>query len=108
MSRKKPSIKQNEYNLMVLKLLKELSKRPEARLSIREMSRVLKINHMAVSRAINRLNPVLDVKKGSDFESFRLPLTLIRLKEEVKGLSLNELIKKVKLSKRLLKEVYKR
>ena len=108
MPRKKSSIKQKEYNLMVLKLLKELSKRQNARLSIREMSRVLKINHMAVSRAINRLNPVLDIKKGSDFESFRLPLTLIRLRNEVKNLSLNDLIKKVELSKKLLKEVYKR
>ena len=92
---------------MVLKLLKELSKTPEARLSIREMSRILKINHMAVSRAIKRLEPILDIKKGSDFESFRLPLLLIRLKNDVKDLSEEELIKKFNIITKMIKEVYK-
>lgn len=108
MSRKKPSRKQNMYTLMVLKLLKELTKKGKVRLSIREIGRILKINPMAVSRAIKRLEPVLDIKRGSDFENFRLPLTLIRLKDGVKNLSMDDLIEKVKLSKRLLKEVYKR
>ena len=108
MRRKKPSIKQNKYNLMVLKLLKELSKRPKARLSVREIGRILNINAMAVSRAIERLKPVLDVKKGSDFESFRLPLYLVRLHDSVKDLPLKEIIKKVQLSKKMLREVYKR
>jgi len=107
MKRKKPSKQQNKYTLMVLKLLKELSKRPEARLSIREMSRVLQINHMAVSRAIKRLEPVLDIKRGSDFESFRLPLLLIRLKNDVKDLSEEELIKKLNIISKMIKEVYK-
>ena len=92
---------------MVLKLLKELSKTPEARLSIREMSRVLQINHMAVSRAIKRLEPILDIKKGSDFESFRLPLLLICLKKDVKDLSEEELIKKLNIITKMIKEVYK-
>ena len=107
MIRKKPSIKQNKYNLMVLELLKELSKRPNARLSIREMSRILKINPMAVSRAIERLAPVLDIKRGSDFESFRLPLVLIRLNDNVKDLSNEEIIKKVQISSKMMKEIYK-
>jgi len=104
---KKPSRKQNMYTLMVLKLLKELTKKGKARLNIREIGRILKINPMAVSRSIKRLEPVLDIKRGSDFENFRLPLTLIRLKDGVKHLSMDELIEKVKLSKRLLREVYK-
>jgi len=107
MKRKKPSKQQNKYTLMVLKLLKELSKRPEARLSIREMSRVLQINHMAVSRAIKKLEPILDIKRGSDFESFRLPLLLIRLKNDVKDLSEEELIKKLNIISKMIKEVYK-
>ena len=107
MSQKKPSTKQNMYTLMVLKLLKELKKKGKVRLSIREVGRILKINPMAVSRAVKILEPILDIKKGSDFESFRLPLTLIRLRDGVKNLSLEELIEKTKLSNRLLKEVYK-
>lgn len=103
----KPSKQQNKYTLMTLKLLKELSKTPEARLSIREMSRVLKINHMAVSRAIKKLEPILDIKKGSDFESFRLPLLLIRLKNDVKDLSEEELIKKFNIITKMINEVYK-
>jgi hypothetical protein len=108
MKRKKPSKQQNKYTLMVLKLLKELSKRPEARLSIREMSRVLQINHMAVSRAVKRLEPVLDIKRGSDFESFKLPLLLIRLKNDVKDLSDEELIKKLNIMTNMINEVYRR
>ncbi len=104
----KTAEKQRKYNLMVLKVLKELSKREKARLSIREIARILKINPMAVSRAINKLEPVLDVKIGSDFESFRLKLKLIKLKDEVKNNEIEELIKKVKLSNRFLSEVYKR
>jgi DNA-binding IclR family transcriptional regulator len=107
MSRKKPSTKQNMYTLMFLKLLKELTKRKKARLSIREIGRILKINPMAVSRSIKRLEPILDIKRGSDFESFRLSLMLIRLKDSVKHLSMDELIGKVKLSRRMLKEIYK-
>jgi len=107
MKRKKPSKQQNKYTLMVLKLLRELSKTPEARLSIREMSRVLQINHMAVSRAIKKLEPILDVKRGSDFESFKLPLLLIRLKKDVKDLSEEELIKKLNIMTKMIKEVYK-
>jgi len=107
MKRKKPSIQQNKYTLMTLKLLRELSKTPEARLSIREMSRVLQINHMAVSRAIKKLEPLLDIKKGSDFESFRLPLLLIRIKNDVKDLSEEELIKKINIISKMIKEVYK-
>jgi len=106
MTRKKSSVKQSKYNLMVLKLLKELSRRPEARLSIREISRILKINPMAVSRGIERLKPVLDIKKGSDFESFRLPLFLVRLNDNVKDLSDEEIIKKVQISSKIIKEVY--
>jgi len=93
---------------MVLKLLKELKKKEKARLSIREIGRVLRINPMAVSRAIKRLEPILDIKRGSDFESFRLPLSLIRLRDSVKDLSMDELIERVNLSKKLLKEFYKR
>jgi hypothetical protein len=63
---------------------------------------------MAVSRAINKLEPILDVKRGSDFESFRLPLTLVRLKEEIKDIPIEELIKKVKISNRFLEEIYGR
>jgi len=92
---------------MVLKLLKELSKTPEARLSVREIARILKINHMAVSRAVERLKLVLDIKRGSDFESFRLPLLLIRLNDNVKGLSDEEIIKKVQISSKMIEEVYK-
>lgn len=108
MKGKKTSLKQVKYNLMVLNLLKELSKRENARLSIREIARILKINPMAVSRAIKKLEPILDVKRGSDFESFRLPLTLIRLKDGLKGSSTEELMKKVKLSNKFLKEIYGR
>lgn len=108
MPRKKPSTKQNMYTLLVLKLLKELTKRENTRLSIREIGRILKINPMAVSRSIKRLEPILDIKRGSDFESFRLPLTLIRLRDSVKDLSMDKLIERVNLSKKLLKEVYKR
>ena len=92
---------------MVLKLLKELSKTPEARLSVREIARILKINHMAVSRAVERLKLVLDIKRGSDFESFRLPLLLIRLNDNVKGLSDEEIIKKVQISSKMIEEVFK-
>lgn len=108
MRKVKSAEKQRKYNLMVLKVLKELSKRENSRLSVREIARILKINPMAVSRSINKLEPVLDVKMGSDFESFRLKLKLIRLKDEVKDDEIEELIKKVKLSNRLLSEVYKR
>jgi len=108
MRRKKSSEKQRKYNLMVLKVLKELSKRKNTRLSIREISRVLQINAMAVSRAINRLDAILDVKTGSDFESFRLPVKLIRLKDELKDKDVEELMKIVKLSNKMLSEVYKR
>ena len=104
----KPAEKQRKYNLMVLKVLKELSKRENARLSIREIAKILQINPMAVSRAVNKLESVLDVKMGSDFESFRLKLKLIRLKDEVKNDNMEELIKKVKLSNKLLSEIYKR
>lgn len=93
---------------MVLKLLKELSKTPDVRLSIREMARILKINHMAVSRAVKELKPVLDIKHGSDFESFRLPIMLVRLKNSEKDSSMDEIIKKIQLSSRLMKEYYKR
>jgi len=93
---------------MVLKVLKELTKEKKMRLSMREIGRILKINPMAVSRAIKRLEPILDVKRGSDFESFRLPLTLIRLRDSFKNLSIDELIERVNLSKKLLKEFYKR
>jgi DNA-binding IclR family transcriptional regulator len=106
MGKKKKLSKQIKYNLMVLKLLKELSKVPEARLSIREISRTLKINAMAASRSIKTLEPILDIKSGSDFENFRLRLKLIRLKPGFEKLSETELIKRVDLSKKLLKEVY--
>lgn len=106
MARGKRSKKQDTYNFMVLNLLKELSKTPSARLSIREMSRILKINHMAVFRAIETLNPVLDVKEGSDFESFRLRLKLIRLKDVEKDLPIEEIFKKAKMVKRIDKEVF--
>ena len=108
MKRKKPSKQQNKYTLMVLKLLKELSKTPDARLSIREMSRVLQINHMAVSRAIKKLEPIVDIKRGSEFESFKLPLLLIRLKNEVKDLSDEELIKKLNIMNNMRNDVYRR
>ena len=108
MARRKKPKKQDKYNLMVLKLLKELSKQKEARLSEREISRVLKINHMAVCRAIKKLMPILDIKKGSDFESFRLPVYLIRLKDSIKDLPLKTLMEKVKLSEKMMKEIYKR
>jgi len=108
MRKKKSSEKQRKYNLMVLKVLKELSKRENTRLSVREIARILQINPMAVSRAINKLEPILDVKIGSDFESFRLKLKLIRLKDDLKDNDIEELMKKVKLSNRLLSEVYKR
>ena len=108
MRKKKSSEKQRKYNLMVLKVIKELSKRENARLSIREIARILQINPMAVSRAINKLEPILDVKMGSDFESFRLKLKLIRLKDDLKDNNIEELMKKVKLSNRFLSEVYKR
>ena len=108
MRKKKSSEKQRKYNLMVLKVLKELSKRENTRLSVREIARILQINPMAVSRAINKLEPILDVKIGSDFESFRLKLKLIRLKDDLKDNDIEEFMKKVKLSNRLLSEVYKR
>jgi DNA-binding transcriptional regulator YhcF (GntR family) len=108
MKKKKSSPKQIKYNLMVLNVLKELSKTQNVRLSIREIARIVKINPMAVSRAINKLEPILDVKRGSDFESFRLPLTLVRLKEEIKDIPIEELIKKVKISNRFLEEIYGR
>ncbi len=106
MSRKKSSKKQDKYTLMILKLLKELSKTPDARLSVREMSRVLNINAMAVSRSIKHLNDLLDIKKGSDFESFRLQVYLIRLKSELENLSIEELAKKSYLSERLNHEIF--
>ena len=108
MRKKKSSEKQRKYNLMVLKVLKELSKRENTRLSVREIARILQINPMAVSRAINKLEPILDVKIGSDFESFRLKLKLIRLKDDLKDNDIEELMKKVKLSNKFLSEVYKR
>jgi DNA-binding transcriptional regulator YhcF (GntR family) len=108
MKKKKSSPKQIKYNLMVLNVLKELSKTENVRLSIREIARIVKINPMAVSRAINKLEPILDVKRGSDFESFRLPLTLVRLKGEVKNSSIEELVKKVKMSNKFLEGIYGR
>ena len=108
MRRKKPSEKQIKYNLMVLKLLKELSKRENARLSIREIARILQINAMAVSRAINKLEAILDVKTGSDFENFRLSVKLIRIKDDLRNKNIEELMKIVKLSNKMLYEVYKR
>jgi len=106
MRKKKPAKKQREYDLMVLKVLKELSKTPEARLSVREISRTLSINPMAVSRSVKRLNGLLDIKKGSSFESFRLQIHLIRLKSGLESLSLEELVKKSYLSGRLNHEVF--
>jgi len=108
MERRKSPKKQDKYNLMVLKLLKELSKTPNARLSIREISRLLNINAMAVSRAINQLKGVIDIKKGSEFENFRLQVYLVRLKEGLEQLPITELLKRVKLSKRLNEEYYRR
>jgi len=108
MKRIKSAEKQRKYNLMVLKVLKELSKRENSRLSVREIAKILQINPMAVSRAINKLEPILDVKMGSDFESFRLKLKLIRLKDDLKDNDIEELMKKVKLSNRFLSEVFKR
>jgi len=108
MKRKKPSKKQNQYTLMVLKILKEVSKTQNARLSIREMSRILNINHMAVYRAVGKLEPILDIKKGSNFENFRLRVSLIRLKNEFGYLDTEELMKKVNLYNRLDKEIFKR
>jgi DNA-binding IclR family transcriptional regulator len=106
MGRKKPSKKQRKYDLMVLKLLKELSKTQEARLTVREISRTLDINAMAVSRSIRRLKNLLDVKEGSNFESFRLQVYLIRLKRGLEDMSMKELIKKSYLSNRLDKEIF--
>lgn len=108
MGGKKSSKKQDRYTLMVLNLLKELSKTAEARLSIREMSRVLKINHMAVSRAVKRLKNILDVKYGSDFESFRLPLMLVKMRDDMKDLPTKELIKRANLSLRMENEYFKK
>jgi len=108
MKRIKSAKKQRKYNLMVLKVLKELSKRENTRLSIREIAKILQINPMAVSRAINKLEPILDVKIGSDFESFRLKLKLIKLKDDLKDNDIEELMKKVKLSNKFLSEIYKR
>jgi len=105
MKNRKVAKKQREYDLMVLKIIKEISKTPEARLSIREISRILNINAMAVSRSISRLNSLLDVKKGSNFESFRLKVYLIRLKPELENLSIEELIKKNHLYNKLSKDI---
>ena len=91
---------------MVLKLLKELSKTPEARLTVREISRTLDIYPMAISRSIERLKGLLDVKEGSNFESFRLQVYLIRLKRGLETLPIEELIKKSYLSNRLDKEIF--
>ena len=106
MEEKKTAKKQREYDLMVLKILKELSKTPNARLSVREISRTLKINPMAVSRSVKRLNPLLDIKKGSSFEAFRLQVYLIRLKPGLENLPIEELIKKSYLSSRLNHEIF--
>ena len=105
MRRKKVAKKQREYDLMVLKVLKEVSKTPKARLSLREISRMLNINAMAISRSARRLNGLLDVKKGSSFESFRLQVHLIRLKPGLENLSLEELVKKSYLTNRLSQEI---
>lgn len=91
---------------MVLKLLKEVSKTPEARLTVREISRTINIYPMAVSRSVERLKGLLDVKEGSSFESFRLQVYLIRLKEGLEKLPMEELIKKSYLSNRLDKEIF--
>ncbi len=106
MRRKKVAKKQREYDLMVLKVLKELSKTPNARLSVREISRMLNIDAMAVSRSVKRLNGLLDIKKGSSFEAFRLQVYLIRLKDGLENLEMEELIKKSYLSERLNHEVF--
>jgi len=106
MKRKKTAKKQREYDLMVLKVLKELSKTPDARLSVREVARMLNINAMAVSRSIKRLNGLLDIKQGSSFEAFRLQVYLIRLKPGLENISMEELIKKSYLSGRLNQEVF--
>jgi hypothetical protein len=108
MAPKKRERKQEKYTLMVLNLLKELSKTPNTRLSVREISRILEINSMAASRAIKELNPILDIKEGSDFESFRLKVYLVRLKDEIRDLETEELMKKVLVAKRLDKEIFKR
>ena len=106
MSMKKPAKKQREYDLMVLKILKELSRTPDARLSIREISRTLGINPMAVSRSVKRLDSLLDIRKGSSFESFRLQVYLIRLKSGLENITLEGLVKKSYLSNRLNHEVF--
>ncbi len=106
MRRKKVAKKQREYDLMVLKVLKELSKTPNARLSVREISRMLNINAMAVSRSVKRLNSLLDIKQGSSFEAFRLQVYLIRLKRGLENLEMEELVKKSYLSERLNHEVF--
>ncbi|MBL7169778.1 MAG: winged helix-turn-helix domain-containing protein [Candidatus Aenigmarchaeota archaeon] len=106
MRRKKIAKKQRGYDLMVLKLLKQISRTPEARLSGREIARTLNINAMAVSRSVKRLEGLLDVKKGSSFESFRLQVYLIRLKPGSENMSMEELIKKSYLSGRLNHEVF--
>lgn len=103
---KKSDKKQREYDLMVLKVLKEVSKTPEARLSVREISRILDINVMAVSRSIKRLNSLLDIKNGSSFESFRLRVYLVRLKPEFESLPMDELIKKAHITRKLNHEFY--
>jgi hypothetical protein len=106
MVKKKLAEKQAKYNLMVLNAIKELSKVPNARLSIREISRTIEINPMAVSRSIKQLEPILDIKNGSDFENFRLQLKLVRLKEGFENLEIDELMKKIKLSKKFMNEFY--
>lgn len=103
---KKEAKKQKEYNIMVLKLLKELSKTPNARLSVREIARTLEINPMAVSRSLKELENLLDIKKGSNFEAFRLKVYLVRLKEEFEELEIDELIKKNYVKMRLEKEIF--
>lgn len=108
MRRKKRSEKQNKYTLMVLHLLKELSKTANARLSLREIAKVLNINSMAVWRAYEKIKPLLDVKKGSEFEHFRLQVFLIRLKDEFKDMEIAQLVEKINTSDRLVSEYYKR
>lgn len=93
---------------MTLKLLKELSKTPKARLSLREISRILNINAMAVSRAVKRLEPILDVKSGSNFESFKLQVKLVRLREGFEKLTEEDLLKKVKFGEEMGKGFYGR
>ena len=106
MRRKKIAKKQREYDLMVLKVLKDLSKTPGARLSVREISRMLDINAMAVSRSVKRLEGLLDIQKGSSFEAFRLQVYLIRLKPGLEDMTIEELIKKSYLAERLNHEVF--